>query len=541
MLPVDRTSVIARLMSGIFIAALLAACAAPPAAPVAPAATLIPPTASPDPTDAVKAWIDAINNSDLDAAMALMTEDARFSGEFTDPPPNVLSWFIGGEFTYGTPECEAQGDLQVCTFTFHDGCSSAYSASSDLTVKMTFAFQDDKIRSVVVQGDEGDWTGYYTWLGEMLSWASANRADEMAKVDFQHQSKGSDVVVGLCQEYAAAQVQDSTAVVQAWIDAINNGDLDAALALMTPDAEIPGWGSAPARNVLDWWIDIKSRYGAPDCQEADDRLVCNYTMNDDGCITAFGNTAGLPLRYTFDMQDGKIQRVSGVETSDADWSSYAKWSEEMEAWAKAIRAEEWAKIDLTTFSEGGEIIVKLCQEYASVTSTPTLEIPATVQAWVDAINNGDPEAAVAIFADTVQYDGGAIFGTAYSADALRNLFGHYAGTETKFQITDCRPTPNDRVFCELTGVDGCIAAFGATQGLGIQMSFALQSDGRISHVYGAMVGDEWNRYEEWWEIADPWLRANRPEEYSSLATEPDGMKAGTMQVKLCQEFAETLK
>ncbi|MEZ4768825.1 MAG: serine hydrolase [Caldilineales bacterium] len=218
MLPVDRTSVIARLMSGIFIASLVTACAAPPAAPVAPTATLIPPMPPSNPTAVVQAWIEAINSSDIDAALALMTQDAKFQGVFTDPPPNVLGWFIGGTFNYGVPDCQPQGDQLACTFPFNDdGCIAAHGAD-DLTAKMVFAFQDGKIHRVTVMEGSGNWVGYNGWLGEMFAWANANHADELAQIDFQHQTKGADIVVKLCQEYAAAPKLDNATVAQ--IDAM---------------------------------------------------------------------------------------------------------------------------------------------------------------------------------------------------------------------------------------------------------------------------------------------------------------------------------
>ena len=202
------------MASTMMIAALLVACAGPAAAPTAtpvpPTSTVIPPTStsSPldvakaqDPTAVVQAWLDAINNGNLEAALALMTEQAVFQGAFTDPPPNVLGWFIDGTFNYGAPDCKPSGDLLKCTFALHDGCSAAYGAD-DLTAKMTFAFQDGKIRRVVVMEGDGDWVGYNAWLGKMLAWAGTNRAEELPQVDFQHQTKGADIVVKICQEYA---------------------------------------------------------------------------------------------------------------------------------------------------------------------------------------------------------------------------------------------------------------------------------------------------------------------------------------------------
>ena len=64
---------------------------------------------------------------------------------------------------------------------------------------------------------------------------------------------------------AATQTQaaDPTATVKAWVGAINNGDREAALALMTQDATFQGAFTEPAPNVVDWWIDIEFEKRGP--------------------------------------------------------------------------------------------------------------------------------------------------------------------------------------------------------------------------------------------------------------------------------------
>ncbi len=85
--------------SVLLIAALLVACGSPAASPMA---TPVPPTpANPaaaqtqaaDPTATVKAWVGAINNGDLEAALALMTQDATFGALSRNQRP---TWSTGG-------------------------------------------------------------------------------------------------------------------------------------------------------------------------------------------------------------------------------------------------------------------------------------------------------------------------------------------------------------------------------------------------------------------------------------------------------------
>ena len=56
---------------------LAGACVPAPAPPPTP--TPVPPTPTPDPAAPVKAWVDAMNSGDVDAALALFTDDLKFS------------------------------------------------------------------------------------------------------------------------------------------------------------------------------------------------------------------------------------------------------------------------------------------------------------------------------------------------------------------------------------------------------------------------------------------------------------------------------
>ena len=47
---------------------------------VPPTSTPVPPTPTPDPAAPVKAWVDAINNGDAEAALALVSDDVKWQG-----------------------------------------------------------------------------------------------------------------------------------------------------------------------------------------------------------------------------------------------------------------------------------------------------------------------------------------------------------------------------------------------------------------------------------------------------------------------------
>jgi ketosteroid isomerase-like protein len=325
-------------------------------------------------------------------------------------------------------------------------------------------------------------------------------------------------------------------VVLAWHDALNNGDLDGALALMTEDATISGW-RPPVRGVLDWWFDIKTHYGVQDCQQDGEQLACDVIMTDDGCITASGNTHGLQLRHIFSMQDGKIHEVSYGEVANTeDWDRYWKWTEEEGAWAETFRAEEWAKTDRATNSDAGEVAIKLCQDYADFLEEQVPVITTSAQALVSAINSGDVDAALALLADDAKY---AFWkDKAAGPDQLRAIFNWLAGKETQYQISDCE-WQSLGVQCGMTVVDGCITASGASDGLPGMMTFNVLEDGTLQSVVGVLSFSKRKPYETWLEAEAAWAGANRADELAQA--EGYSQEAGAMAVKLCQEYAETLK
>ncbi len=226
-----------RSLSIFVLVALLVACAGPAAAPTAtpvpPTPTSIPPTPtslSPtpepvndaatqtqaaDPTATVKAWVGAINNGDLEAALALMTQDATFQGAFTEPAPNVVDWWIDIGSKNVVPSCQSESDRVICTYIHSDGCIAAFGATGGLPVKMTFTLQDGKIRQVLVETQGDEWASYGQWSDAELSWAQANRAEELAKIDFQTLKEGGGVAVELCRTYAAANATPTPAPIAA--------------------------------------------------------------------------------------------------------------------------------------------------------------------------------------------------------------------------------------------------------------------------------------------------------------------------------------
>ena len=151
-----------------------------------------------------------------------------------------------------------------------------------------------------------------------------------------------------------------------------------------------------------------------------------------------------------------------------------------------------------------------CKRAPGQTCTPTPRTPdlaAPVQAWVDALNSGDVDATLALFADDLKFD---VFEYhARNKDELRGIFDWLAGLETKYQIKKCQ-TKEDRVVCTMPVSDACIAGYDPVAGLMSNMTFVSQQDGKIAQVNGMPDGFD-DYYAKWISPGTTWMRANRAE------------------------------
>jgi len=162
---------------------------------------------------------------------------------------------------------------------------------------------------------------------------------------------------------------DLIAPVKAYVAALNTGDLNGVLALVTDDVswfELGGdhaSGKEQLRTLLDWWVTLEAKQQITDCQSQADRVVCHLSYVEV-CTAAFGATKGWPVKLIFTYgPDGKIREV--VETNDGpQWNDLSKWWVGRNAWASANSPAELAKSTERT-KEGGLIDAKLCKDYAA--------------------------------------------------------------------------------------------------------------------------------------------------------------------------------
>jgi len=167
---------------------------------------------------------------------------------------------------------------------------------------------------------------------------------------------------------------DPVAPVKAWVDAINKGDVDAALELLADNAEYSAHylanqssrkfsGKEQVRPAFDYLVGMETKSQVKDCQPQDDRVVCSLSVVH-ACIAAFGAPDGLAAKLEFIYQsDGKAREVSFF-LDDPRSEDYTRFVFASDAWGAENRAQEWAKLDPIDSWLGGSIQAKFCKEYA---------------------------------------------------------------------------------------------------------------------------------------------------------------------------------
>ena len=255
---------------------LAGACATPPQpAPTPVPPTPVPPTAPPDPATPVKAWVDAINSGDVDAALALFTDDVQYNFFFQaigkEQLRSVFDWLVGINVKDAIRDCQQpQSDRVECTFTVVDDCMAAFGGTDGLAAKATYIFGDDgKIRQVGGMGEGAGWDSYQNWILSATNWMQINRSEEYDKADYDRGRDGA-LQIKLCKEYAAslksaptatpvpptaAPSRDLKKLAMAYQDAFNRRDLDAVLALFVDDGLNYMWIGEKTSNKTDVWYE----------------------------------------------------------------------------------------------------------------------------------------------------------------------------------------------------------------------------------------------------------------------------------------------
>ena len=331
---------------------------------------------------------------------------------------------------------------------------------------------------------------------------------------------------------------DPVAVVQSWVEAINSGDVDAALDLFTEDSRYRMHYTANNKDELRWvftWLTgLETEFEILNCRPQDDKADCSLTVTD-GCI-AISASPTLPVKSTFTVQDGKIKEAAGSGTGP-EWSAYWSFVPVVQSWERVFRPEDYAFLSKNEGTyDAAKVAIKLCRDYENVVKTQEPATAAAAQSLVNALNNGDGDAALALLPNEAKFQ--MLNDKAAGAEELRSMFNWLAGKETQYQISDCE-WQGIAIQCAVSVTDGCIAASGAADGLHGTMVFLSEEDGTLRQVNIAPRPVERKTYQTWLEAETAWAAEAHADELAQ--TEGYSRAAGEMAVQLCREYATAQK
>jgi hypothetical protein len=193
-----------------------------------------------------------------------------------------------------------------------------------------------------------------------------------------------------------------------------------------------------------------------------------------------------------------------------------------------------------TARQQGELYAQLCKDWAAARltpatptaapPTPAAELVAPVKAYVDALNAGDVDTALALFSEDVKWGDHIV--NAYGKEQLRTKLEWLMAMEVKQQITDCQPQA-DRVICHLSRIEACMPSAAP-----VKLVFIYQPDGTVKQANAGHDGPEWDAVVQWWDAGAAWAKANHADEWAKAQDRTK--EGGLIDAKLCKEYAASL-
>ena len=166
----------------------------------------------------VQAYQEAANQHDLDAIMAMWTDDAVFElvgmGKLVGPEQirAIHDYDAGLHTELNFHNCSADGNTVTCEATERNDWQRAAQIPEYHYSSAVFTFKDSKIQSVVATMAPESAQILGPTMQAFNQWAMANRPDEVAKVvdengNFIYRRESASIVVGMLKEWRAAVPQ----------------------------------------------------------------------------------------------------------------------------------------------------------------------------------------------------------------------------------------------------------------------------------------------------------------------------------------------
>ena len=384
---------------------IAAGCMAPPPSPaptpVPPTSTPIPPTPAPDPLAIANAYQDAVARHDVDAAMAMFTDDAKYAwGSYfttTDKTMirNWLEYAAGLNSQTKANNCKPTGPTVTCEWRFvHDcfGADGAVGVGYDMGGTIVFTVKEGKISEYVLT--ESPDPEYDQWGEAFFKWLEDSYPMEIGSVvqalrTWKFDRDFGQRLLKFCKEQAAslkatpapAPSSEEEKLAKAYQDALNKRDPDAFLALFADDGFTYTDDTATYRNKDELRLAIEeviahgNTLEFDSCETKGSELHCVALNRNDYCIRA---VVGLDVARTetiFTAKDGKIGSVK-ITLLPEDQAAMGQAYPKFEAWLQTNRPDEWEKLgspgayDLKGRALG-ELRKSVCKAYLeSLKATP---------------------------------------------------------------------------------------------------------------------------------------------------------------------------
>ena len=217
----------------------------------------------------------------------------------------------------------------------------------------------------------------------------ANRPDESAKVDTAaNRREAGAIQTKLCKEYGEslkatptpAPVSDMEKLARNFVDAFNQGDVDAALAFFVDEQPTYFYRGFSAhdkealRDAFEYGSGVGNKIELVDCKLEGQALGCAVLERDDYCLKAQCGLDVWHVPMTIKAKGDKIELMSFMSDSatEEDQKACDEVYPKFETWAEANRPDEWKKwkAPVAYDLKGrplGELFSVVCKAYLEAT------------------------------------------------------------------------------------------------------------------------------------------------------------------------------
>jgi hypothetical protein len=173
-----------------------------------------PPAAS-DLVGQANAFMSALNRRDVEAVMAMFTDDAEYRaahvGIGKPEVRTVIEYLDGTGLRLVWSECAQSGQEVSCNVFGRDDAMAVHGTPGVRFKPYTFTFKDGKIQKIMGTADGPEWAANSVASKEATTWLAANRADEWKKVTDEkggliRNAETAPEIIRLLREYGKAKL-----------------------------------------------------------------------------------------------------------------------------------------------------------------------------------------------------------------------------------------------------------------------------------------------------------------------------------------------